>query len=80
MKYNSPRFISTISEKAKKMYNPNIVFNFYSKSADKYPGLGSHEKPKDLKPLYDDLAAIPDWRKKLSNLWVAPFTLELSSN
>lgn len=62
------------------MYNPNIVFNFYSKSADKYPGLGSHEKPKDLKPLYDDLAAIPDWRKKLSNLWVAPFTLELSSN
>ena len=76
LKYNSPRFISTISEKAKKMYNPNIVFNFYSKSADKYPGLGSHEKPNDLKPLYDDLAAIKDWRKKLSNFWVAPFTLD----
>ena len=76
LKHNSPRFISTISEKAKKMYNPNIVFNFYSKSADKYPGLGSHEKPNDLKPLYDDLAAIKDWRKKLSNFWVAPFTLD----
>lgn len=57
------------------MYSPDIIFNFYSKSADKYPGKGSGETPKDLSPEYDDFSRIKDWRKKLSNFWISPFEL-----
>jgi len=60
------------------MFDPEIVFAFYSKSADKYPGKGAGESPGDLSlsPEYDDLSKIKDWRKKLSNFWIAPFELD----
>ena len=60
------------------MFDPEIVFAFYSKSADKYPGKGSGELPGDLSlsPEYDDLSKIKDWRKKLSNFAIAPFDLD----
>jgi predicted NAD-dependent protein-ADP-ribosyltransferase YbiA (DUF1768 family) len=60
------------------MFNPDIVFTFYSKSADKYPGKGSGEMPGDLSlsPEYDDLSKIKDWRKMLSNFWISPFELD----
>lgn len=60
------------------MFNPGIVFAFYSKSADKYPGKGSGEMPGNLSlsPEYDDLSKIKDWRKKLSNFAIAPFELD----
>ena len=57
------------------MFHPDIVFNFYSKSADKYPGKGSGETPNNLSPEYDDLSKVKDWRKKLSNFWICPFEL-----
>jgi predicted NAD-dependent protein-ADP-ribosyltransferase YbiA (DUF1768 family) len=55
----------------------NIIFMFYSKSADKAPGYGSGEKMVESKKQdYAELAKIKDWRKMLSNFWIAEFDLD----
>lgn len=45
---------------------------FHSASADRAPGAGRHESVADP-AAYAALARIPNWRKMLSNFWVADF-------
>ena len=59
------------------MYDEDTTFVFYSKSSPAKPGKGKNEKIPDEKvDMYKELAAIPDWRKKLSNFWIQPFKLD----
>lgn len=48
---------------------------YYSGSVDKAPGKGINEHMQ-TPGLYAQLGAEKDWRKKLSNFWVAPFELD----
>jgi len=61
-------------------YDPETVFVFYSKSAHNKAGKGSGEtiKPSritEFNTLNKDSVCV-DWRKKLDDTWVAPFSLD----
>ena len=58
------------------LYGNDAVFQFYSKSKDGPPGSGAGEKlGSEGRATYNDLSAVPGWRRKLSNFWEQPFTL-----
>ena len=69
--------IAKMKEDATKLgYPEQTRFMFYSKSSDSPPGKGAgeHLAPED-KDKFKELSKIKDWRKKLSNFWIAPFIL-----
>uniref|UniRef100_A0A6C0CU06 NADAR domain-containing protein n=1 Tax=viral metagenome TaxID=1070528 RepID=A0A6C0CU06_9ZZZZ len=73
------KFEELSEAKIRGLYDENIVFVFYDKSsAKKLPGKGIHEQMPDDMMLrnFSELIAIPDWRRKLDNFWIQPFTLD----
>ena len=75
---DGPDFQELSEAKLRGMYDDDVVFVFYTKSNDKpLPGKGSGEKiPKDKIKEFSSLASMKQWRKKLDDSWVQPFTLD----
>ena len=66
-----------IQKKKKRLYDPEVVFLFYSKSRDRKPGEGSGETiTEEKKKDYEELDKIKQWRKKLSNFYESEFKLD----
>jgi predicted NAD-dependent protein-ADP-ribosyltransferase YbiA (DUF1768 family) len=55
-------------------YDDDIHLVFHSKSSSALPGKGTSEKLSDKSKLkeFSELAAIPQWRRKLSDEWINP--------
>jgi len=72
-----PRFEELSEAKIKGLYDDDVIFSFYEGSSNKkLPGKGAGEKiPPEMIRDFAELAAVPDWRRKLDNSWKQEFTL-----
>jgi len=72
------RFDELGEAKIMNLYDDNVVFVFYPKSADKpLPGKGAGEKmTPEVAVEYAELSKITQWRKKLDDSWLQPFTTD----
>jgi len=73
-----PQFDELSDAKIRGLYDEDVVLIYYDKSdAKKLPGKGSGEKiPVDMVKDFSQLAAIPNWRRKLDNMWIQPFVID----
>jgi len=73
-----PQFEELSEAKIRGLYEDDIVFSFYDgSSGKKLPGKGAGEKiPPEMIREFSELAAVPEWRRKLDNSWGQPFTLD----
>lgn len=72
-----PKFEELSEAKIKGLYDDDVIFSFYEGSSNKkLPGKGAGEKilPEMIRD-FAELAAVPDWRRKLDNSWKQEFTL-----
>lgn len=60
------------------LYDKDVVFMYYNNSSPHpYPGKGSGEKIKEVNIMdFNKLHKLKNWRKKLDDSWIAPFTLD----
>jgi predicted NAD-dependent protein-ADP-ribosyltransferase YbiA (DUF1768 family) len=74
---NEPLGPVSLEEMQSDLYNNITVFQFYINSLDKPPGKGVGDTmPQDQIGDFKELVHIKDWRRKLDNLWLSPFTLD----
>ena len=57
------------------LFDENIIFQFYSRSQNKLPGVGAGEKIySEAKEQFKELGQIKNWRRVLSNFYIEPFS------
>jgi predicted NAD-dependent protein-ADP-ribosyltransferase YbiA (DUF1768 family) len=73
-----PQFDELSDAKIRGLYEDDTILVYYDKSdVKKLPGKGSGEKiSPDMVKEFSQLAAIPNWRRKLDNMWIQPFVVD----
>jgi len=73
-----PHFDELSDAKIRGLYEDDVVFVFSDTSDPRrLPGKGSGEKISvDMVKEFSQLAAIPNWRRKLDNMWIQPFIMD----
>jgi len=73
-----PHFDELSDAKIRGLYEDDVIFVFSDTSdARRLPGKGSGEKISvDMVKQFSQLAAIPNWRRKLDNMWIQPFVMD----
>jgi len=73
-----PEMPDVVEIQHENIWNDETIFQYYIKSNPKpLPGKGSGEKiGSEGVKAYSDLSSIPDWRRKLDDLWESTFDLD----